>query len=153
MLRNLKYIIPALIVFALFFSWHHNNSKRISEALDGPHVKINKTIIAVDVADSPGEQYRGLSGRPLLDKNRGMLFVFQSAVRRSFVMREMNFPLDIIWIADGKIIKIDENLPPEGKKPENAYSSGTEVSYAMEVNGGFVKKKKIKTGDEVEINL
>jgi uncharacterized membrane protein (UPF0127 family) len=34
-------------------------------------------------------------------------------------MRNMLFPLDIIWINDDEIIKIDKNLPPEGDKPEN----------------------------------
>ena len=151
--NKIKYILLAAFLFGFFLAWNHKRSVRIEQALSGPHVKINKTIIGVEVADSPGEQYRGLSNRKSMDKYSGMLFVFQNKQQRVFVMREMNFSLDIVWIADNKIVKVDTNLAPEGKKPEMSYGSDYDVDYVLELNAGFVKKKKIKVGDAIEINI
>ncbi|MEA3450085.1 MAG: DUF192 domain-containing protein [Patescibacteria group bacterium] len=152
-LRHLKFIIPLVIILSFFGGLQYKKSVRIEEALAGPHVKINKTVIAVEVADSPGEQYRGLSNRKSLNKHQGMLFVFNNQIQRVFVMREMNFPLDILWIKDGEIVKISENLPPEGKNPENSYGSEYEVNHVLELNAGFSRKNKIETGDKIEINI
>jgi len=82
-----------------------------------------------------------------------MLFVFKDKRERTFVMRNMNFPLDIIWIKDDKIIKIDKNLPPEGAKPKKLYNSDKPVNYVLEVNAGFTDKYGIEISNEVEYNL
>ena len=44
-------------------------------------------------------------------------------------MRNMNFPLDILFIDDDKIINIAADLPPEGSEPVNIYVSGAAVNY------------------------
>jgi hypothetical protein len=77
--KNLKYIIPALIILALMVNWQYDRSVRKDEILAGPHLRVGKALIAIEVADSPGEQYRGLSGRSSLAKDAGMLFVFQTS--------------------------------------------------------------------------
>ena len=79
-----------------------------------------------------------------------MLFVFPRKQIRSFWMKDMNFPLDIIWISDNKIIKIDKDLQPEGENPKNKYQTIQRVDKVLEVNSGFTDKYKIKAGDEVK---
>jgi hypothetical protein len=112
-------------------------------------IKINGKEIKVEIADTPAERYKGLSGRENLCGDCGMLFKFDDKRERAFVMREMNFPLDIIWINDEKIVKIDKGLPPKGHNPVNLYKSDTAVNYVLEVNAGFVDKYGIKAGDKV----
>lgn len=68
-------------------------------------------------------------------------------------MRLMHFPLDIIWITDGKIVKIDKNLPPEGTEPKEHYSSGQPVNYVLELNAGFTLDNMIQIGDKVQISI
>ena len=82
-----------------------------------------------------------------------MLFVFHDYQKRTFVMRRMHFPLDIIWIKDDKIVNIAKNLPPEGENPDKLYSSSLPINYVLEVNGRFCDENGVEIGDEVEINL
>ncbi len=116
-----------------------------------PMAIIGEAKIKLEIADTPSKRYQGLSRRASLCPDCGLLFVWPRPAKRAFVMREMNFPLDIIWIAGGKIIKIDANLPPEGKRPQKIYASGQAVDYVLEVNGGFCQRQQIKVGDRVKI--
>ena len=98
------------------------------------------------------EWVRGLSDVKILDKDSGMLFVFPTKEVRTFWMKDMNFPLDIIWITDNKIIGIEKNLQPEGSHPLRSYQSPSAVNYVLEVNAGFCEKEKIKIGDMLRYN-
>lgn len=94
---------------------------------------------------------RGLSNRRSLGEDQGMLFVFDGYVTPSFWMKEMNFPLDIVWIKDGTVTGLEKNLPPEGERPQKIYRSLTLINYALEVNAGWTDKNNIKIGDQVTI--
>ncbi len=113
-------------------------------------VRIDGVEIKVETAKTPVELYKGLSGRDSLCQNCGMLFIFPDKAGRTFVMRNMLFPIDILWIDGEKIVKIDEELPlpifPEGGE----YHSGQPVDYVLEVSNGFCRKNNIKAGDRVE---
>lgn len=115
-------------------------------------IEINDRIIKVEIADTAELRYRGLSERKSLCEDCGMLFIFPDKAARTFVMRNMNFPLDIIWIDGDEIKKISKNLPPEGENPAIIYSSEFPVNYVLEVNGGYTDKNAIFTGDKVVIN-
>ena len=117
-------------------------------------LKINNTKInIIGVADTQEKSYLGLSFRESICPNCGMLFPFEGKNEHAFVMRDMMFPLDIIWINDDKIIKIDKKLPPEGHDFKNVYKSGSPVDYVLEVNAGFCDKNNIKIGDKLTYNL
>jgi uncharacterized membrane protein (UPF0127 family) len=108
--------------------------------------------LKVEIASKPWELYRGLSGRKNLCADCGLLFVFPDKQPRTFVMRDMNFPLDIIFIADGRIVDIAANLPPEGKQPQNFYSANQPVDQVLEVNGGYCEKYGISAGAAVSFS-
>ncbi|MFH1030403.1 MAG: DUF192 domain-containing protein [bacterium] len=110
---------------------------------------INGNEIKVEIADTFETRYKGLSNRDNLCEDCGMLFAFNEKDTRTFVMRDMKFGLDIIWIADGRIVKIDENLPAEGFAPKIMYSSTSPVDMVLEVNEGYCYKKGIKLDDFV----
>jgi uncharacterized membrane protein (UPF0127 family) len=87
-----------------------------------------------------------------------MLFIFPNEEKHFFWMKDMLFPIDIIWINNAKeIVYIDENTSiPETNTPDYnlpLFSSPKPVSYVLEVNAGFSEKNNIKIGDKVEINL
>jgi len=113
-------------------------------------VKINNTEIKVEIAKTLVEQYFGLSGRDSLCQNCGMLFIFPDKVERTFVTRGMLFPIDIIWIDNEKIVKIDKELPLPVSLEGEGYKSGQPVDYVLEVSSGFCQKNNIKAGDRVE---
>ena len=116
-------------------------------------VIINNTKIKVEIVDTAELRYQGLSGKKELCDNCGMLFIFSGKEVRTFVMRDMNFPLDIIWIDDDKIVKINKNAIQEGSDPVMRYSSDAPVNYVLEVNGGFCDRDGIGAGDSVEFDL
>ena len=70
---------------------------------------------------------------------------------KKFWMKDLNFPLDLVWIYDGKIIGIEKNLPPAGSKPTVSYASPGPVNLVLEVNGGWVEANTIKVGDVILI--
>lgn len=114
-------------------------------------IEINGKEIKVEIADTPELQYLGLSNRESLCANCGMLFKFNDKQIRTFVMHNMNFPLDIIWIDGNMIVGISENLPLEGADYKNRYRSPAPVDYVLEVNAGFAEGNNIKVGDEIVI--
>ncbi|MFA5000256.1 MAG: DUF192 domain-containing protein [Patescibacteria group bacterium] len=150
-LKNKKIILLAVVLLLIFLISIFFFTARPAAAPLQAIVEINSRIIDVEIASTPRESYRGLSGREALCPDCGMLFVFPDKKERGFVMREMNFPLDIIFIADGQIIKIAENCPPAGKNPDEVYRSGAPADQVLEVNGGYADKYYFKVGDEVRV--
>ena len=121
-------------------------------------IKINGIDIEVEIASTSEQRKMGLSKREGLYAYSGMLFKFeQNDVIPSFWMKDMKFAIDILWINDGKIIKVDEKVPPptDGTPDEKLkiFNPGKPVDYVLELNSGFCERNSIKVGDAIEINL
>jgi uncharacterized membrane protein (UPF0127 family) len=116
------------------------------------YLKIGKQDILAEVVSDPRRQYLGLSNRNYLCPNCGMLFVFSDWQTREFVMRDMKFSLDIIFIANDRIVNIAEKLPPEGRQTINIYKSIVPVDKVLELPGGYCEKYGIKPGETVIID-
>ena len=108
--------------------------------------------LKIEIAETDQERFQGLSGYESLCENCGMLFNFESKEMQDFVMRDMNFPLDIIFMAKGKIINIAEKLPPEGHETIYIYKSLAPADMVLEVNSGYAEKYGIKPGDNIKIS-
>ena len=73
----------------------------------------NKTF-AVELATTPAQHKRGLSGRSVLNENQAMLFVYDRPNPACFWMKDMHFNLDIFWFDDNKkLIYTKRNLSPQ----------------------------------------
>jgi len=106
--------------------------------------------VEAEIASTDIEKERGLMERETLAQDEGMLFVFQEEKIRAFWMKNMRFPLDIIWAdADKRIVDIRENVPPCQESCPDIISEFP-AKFVLEVNSGFVKKNKIKVGDTLE---
>jgi len=139
------FIILILFCVVFFIAKQQKNPR--------PYLTINNTKVNLIIADTPAKQVQGLSYQKDLGRDEGMLFIFSQKQNLTFWMKDMNFPLDIIWINDNKIIKIDKNLSPEGESPTRAYNSKIPVNYVLEVNAGYSDAHNIKVGDEVKYFL
>lgn len=137
-----------LIIIVLTISFYLLDNRN-SDSQDVRQVKIGNTVLDVKLAKTGEEQARGLSGLDSLGRNEGMLFVFESSQKQSFWMKDMNFPIDIIWIDENKIVVyIKENAKPESY-PET-FISVEDSKYVLEVFAGFSKENNLKQGDRVE---
>lgn len=110
---------------------------------------VGGTKLQVEIADSAVEIEQGLSTREKLGKNEGMYFVLSKKQIVEFWMKEMRFPLDIIWIAEGKIVGFVENAPIPSGNTIPTFTSPQPITHVLEVNAGFVKQRSIKKGDEI----
>ncbi|MFA5131164.1 MAG: DUF192 domain-containing protein [Patescibacteria group bacterium] len=146
----LSFVLVIVVAFALFifivlFSLNRAQSSP-NPIID---LKINGQTIKAEIVKSGPKMYLGLSKRPEMCAGCGMLFLFPDKEIRDFVMRDMEFPLDIIFISEGKIINIDENLMPESDPVENYYVSAEPADAVLELNAGYCQKYNIKAGDSV----
>lgn len=115
-------------------------------------VCIRDTCVTCEIASSPEDRARGLMYRERLDPDSGMLFVFEQSGTYGFWMKNMRFPLDMIWItSDLQIAAISENVPACGEGDCPSIGPGTDVRYVLEVEAGFAKKHAIAARDIVTI--
>ncbi len=155
---GLFFIFTLIVITAgLFLNFTKTNDQKTNDvfiAHDKKTVKIGDKQIKVEVADTPEKMKLGLGGRDKLAEDEGMLFVYENKTPAVFWMKGMNFDLDIIWIADGKVVQIDNQVPAEPGEDENSlkrYVSQQLVDFVIEVNAGFTQKNNIKIGDPVQI--
>ncbi|OIO49257.1 MAG: hypothetical protein AUJ39_01400 [Parcubacteria group bacterium CG1_02_42_13] len=104
----------------------------------------------VEAADTPAERMQGLSGRSGLSVNEGMLFTFDKPDAHGFWMKDMKFPIDIIWISNNEVIYVSSNLNPDSYP--TIFSPPEPVSQVLEVKAGTILRLNVVEGDKVFIN-
>lgn len=144
-------VVIILVVLALtqagrLSSIFNFDLKRSSSA-----VTINDQTYKVTVVDTDATRQQGLSGKKSLKENEGMLFVFQQKGKYPFWMKDMNFPIDIIFINDDTITDITKNAEPNDSADRPQYAPSQDINYVLEVNAGETDKKNVKVGDKVTI--
>ncbi len=113
-------------------------------------IVIGDISVQASVADSIPERIKGLSGTPYLPSGVVKLFAFGAEGEHGIWMKDMNYPLDIIWVAkNGTIVHIEDNVSPE-TYPES-FSSPRPAWYVIEAQAGFVASSSITVGDEVVV--
>ncbi|KKQ95412.1 MAG: hypothetical protein UV74_C0013G0197 [Candidatus Woesebacteria bacterium GW2011_GWB1_43_14] len=112
-------------------------------------VRVGETGLIAYIADSDESRKLGLSNRSSLASDEAMLFVFDKPdVNPPFWMKDMHFPIDIIWINDGKVIFINENVEPaETESDLKLYLPPEPIDYVLEVNAGFSAANKLELGN------
>ena len=158
MKKSIVFITVVVLIAALNFFWVERkyapdqSVHRVEKESKITYVKLSGQTIKVDLAVTFEAQLQGLSGRESLADGEGMLFIFPNSGEYLFWMKDMNFPIDIIWIgADGRVVSIKESaLPdsfPEVFKPDNP------AKYVLEVLAGFSEKNNLAIGDGVEFTF
>jgi len=138
-------LIPSSLLLLILYHLNKNNYERKTLIL-------GKTEFTVEIADSTVKQSLGLSFRKNLPKNQGMLFIFSTASRYAFWMKDMNFPLDFVWIKNNTVVDITENVPPPTSSgPLKIYRPKVPADKVLELNEGVISKKKIKLGDIIKL--
>jgi uncharacterized membrane protein (UPF0127 family) len=115
-------------------------------------VTVGGVNLITSLSTTPDAQSKGLAIRDSLNENEGMLFIFETPQKYSFWMKDMKFPIDIIWInQDGKIVHIEKNLPPcVFLLPCPSYAPKDDSLYVLEVVSNFTNKFNINVGDPVD---
>ena len=114
--------------------------------------KSDSTQITLDIeiADTDFDIQTGLMYRNAMEKNQGMLFVFDDAQPRSFYMKNTQISLDLIFINENKtIVSFQKNAKPFD---ESALPSNAPAKYVLEVNGGLANEWAVSIGDSINFN-
>jgi uncharacterized protein len=111
----------------------------------------------LDLADTVAKRSQGLSGRTGLRDDQGMFFIFPYYAKQSFWMHDMNFPIDIVWIAGDEIVDISHNvpapLPGQSDAELTLYTPSVPVNRVLEINAGLAEKYGFKIGDKITLRL
>lgn len=146
-------ILLFAILFGLIFGiiFFQNPNNKIPLLGKTPKAKIDNQTFDVTIAKSSTEKEIGLSEKNNLSQNEGMLFLFDNADYYAFWMKKMKFPIDIIYIKDGKIITIYKNIPAPKNADENLpiYQPKSPADKVLEINAGLSSKYKFQEGDSV----
>jgi len=149
MKKGLLLAFTVLLVAFLVFLFKLG-SKNSQLPYDTKVVNLNSQKFNVLVADTSQKQRLGLGERKNLDANLGMIFPYHPKTIPHFWMKSMMFPIDIVWVADNKVVKIDSNVPEEPGVPDRllkTYSPPVPIDFVVEFNAGFSERNNIKIGD------
>ena len=110
--------------------------------------------IPVEVADTLKKRSLGLGQRTSLKKGWGMLFVFEERKPHRFWMKDMQFPLDIIWLDNHRIVHIIPNAKPANSmdKPE-IMTSPVPTNFVLEIAAGRSAILGLKTGQQMRFKF
>ena len=118
-----------------------------------PTVTINGHNFKVNVAGSQKEREIGLSQIADLPQDQGMIFIFEKPAYYSFWMKNMKFPIDIIYINDDKIVTIKGKVqPPTSQEGSIIYTPSDPADKVLEINAGLSEKYNFTKGDKVKID-
>ena len=131
-----------------------NTNVNDSEYLKG-YVIVDNYKILVDIALTDKQVQDGLSIKNSLNENEGMLFFLGEPRKASFWMKNMKFPIDIIWLNETfSVVHIEQELPPcESVFYCKSYKPNSEALYVLETIDGFSKKHDLQIGDNIDFQL
>ncbi len=106
------------------------------------------------VADTQMKRYTGLSDTQSLDYGEGMLFVHDNEATHAYVMRDMNFPLDIVFVAaNGTVTQIHHApVPPSSTSEGELTRYRGYGKYVLEVPRGYANRTGLDEGDRVAVD-
>lgn len=136
-------VVVGALVGGLFLS----KEKDVFRSGNEEVVSVLGHMFRVELADTDEERMLGLGGRDGLCEGCGMLFRFDAPGRYTFWMNGMRFPLDILWIRDGKIVFIAKNVPADFA---GIIRPAAEANSVLEIDAGLSDQYGIMEGDDVE---
>lgn len=147
--NNLKfYFFLVFVVSAIFlFFWQRLHWPKANVSLKGQ-------TLQVMVADSIYRQQKGLGGRESLSPYDGMVFPFSLPGNYAFIMKDMKFPIDIIWLKKGEVVDYAPNVKVESVESESEYIRYTprsEADMVLELPAGWSKANDLKIGDKMTL--
>jgi uncharacterized membrane protein (UPF0127 family) len=118
----------------------------------GPVLNVAGSTVNLEIADTLAERVQGLSGRANLPPNTVLLFIFNNSDYQGIWMKDMLFPIDIIWLDESyRVVDIESSVSPD-TYPQIFRPTET-ARYVIEASAGFSSEKKIRVGDVLKIIL
>jgi uncharacterized membrane protein (UPF0127 family) len=146
-----KVIIAILVILVVFLGllFLKPIRKDIYVEYKTTNINILGTEFTAQIADNDPLRELGLSYRNSLDDNSAMLFVFERPSVYKFWMKDMKFPIDMIWLDENKeVIHIEKDVKPE-TFPES-FGPNKNAKYIIEIKANRVDQIGLSVGDILE---
>src|SRR5579872_643329 len=124
-----------------------------SSGLPTGKIKIGNVSLDVEIANTPDTQVKGLQYHTPLSYGQGMLFTFAQPQEIPIWMKDMQFPIDIIWVdGSGNVLRVEKNAPACTADPCQVYGQDlTQAQYVLEVASGFADKFGIDQNSHLQL--
>jgi len=107
--------------------------------------------IALEVPRGERQQAFGLMRRPPLPPLRGMWFPYAPPAQVRFWMHQTPAPLDMLFVADGRVVSIEAAVPPCPRLPCRSYGVEQPVEGVLELAAGEARRLGLVPGRVVQI--
>jgi len=147
-------LLIVIILIMIYLSFHFARTLLAPSSFENSSgsVCFGNNCFQVEIAKTEAQREKGLMNVNVLDKNKGMLFVFDREGIYPFWMKNTLIPLDIIWIdSRGKIVFIGQNVQPCKSLICPSIVPSAMAKYALEINAGITNDLGIKTGETASI--
>jgi hypothetical protein len=109
---------------------------------------IGSTSLYASLALTDSERTRGLSNTTMLPDDVAKVFVFPREDLWSFWMKEMLYPIDIIWVnSSSTVVHIETAVSPD-TYPES-FTPSAPARYVIEVVAGWADNHGVSVGTKV----
>ena len=132
-----------VVVFSIF----------IMQSKKSPNVCFDEdTCIEVELADSVEKRMLGLMYRDELNEDKGMIFIFDEPGVHKFWMKNVKFPIDMIFLdINDKVVYIEHSAPPCTVINCPLYGPDTDIFTVIETKAGFSININLEIGQKVKI--
>lgn len=104
-----------------------------------------KSKIPIYIANTEEKRTKGLGGLSSIPADYGMFFIFDRSDYQNIWMKDMLFPIDIIWIDENnKIVHIEKNIYP-ATYPK-IFTAYIKAHFVLELNAGMSSVYDLKVG-------
>ena len=146
-------VIAVMVLFAIFLV-NQKYGDAIKHAIFSDStsytVYIDTVALGVTLADTEKERREGLSGVESLPKLGGKLFIFDEEQRHGIWMKDMNFPIDIMWFNNNlELVHIEENVDPSTYP--KVFGPNKDARFVLETNSHFVDSIRVQIGNRLTL--
>jgi len=150
-------LLLTAVIVVLIYLFFYNAEVLISPTYQQNsqgYVRIKDNYFQVILAKTEPQREKGLMGVKELDKDKGMLFIFDKEGIYPFWMKNTLIPLDMIWIdSNYKIVFISQNVQPCRSLICPSIIPNAKANYVLEINAGILQNLGIKIGDMAEFKI
>ncbi len=164
--RNFKLLVAALALAVLAVVGGVLSQRVIKQEKESTHCAITitdsdaprpdvvgyepaKVCVELEHAKTQQEQTVGLSKYDSYDDTKGMLFIYDTSHKACIWMRDMKFPIDIVWLDENKtIVQIEVDVDPN-TYPKN-FCSEKPAQYVIELNRFVSEYAHLKVGQQLQ---
>ena len=146
-MKSFQLILIITIAMLIIFAVKTTSKKQ-------PTVSINNIYFRAEVAKTDEQKEKGLAKYQKIENDFVMVFPFNTPDYYTFWMKDMKFPIDIIYVRQNKIVDIFPNV----KAPINADDAlpiirpKEKADTVLEINAGLSNRYKFKKDNLIQPN-